>query len=105
MQIKKGSYYRTRNGDGPLGPAKRKADATIHKQIQWCIGDRGYAHDGRACSGDDLLDILEEVDVNGNPIGFTVWGEKTYTPCIHDYINVGFSHIKMVCKHCNKESV
>jgi len=45
------------------------------------------------------------VDINWDAEGIDTspFGETLSTRCTHDYVNVGFSAIKMACKHCNEE--
>lgn len=50
---------------------------------------------------------------NGSLVVAPEWGDWSYalepsgqdTPptCTHDFVNVAFNHIKMVCKHCDQE--
>ncbi|HYX39983.1 MAG TPA: hypothetical protein VE954_43355 [Oligoflexus sp.] len=37
------------------------------------------------------------------PISFRYGEPRTF--CTHDFVNVSFAHIRMVCKHCNVEQL
>lgn len=47
--------------------------------------------------------VESEIKYNYSGFWFPIAGPNANKVCSHDYINVGFNHVKMVCKHCNEE--
>lgn len=60
---------------------------------------------------DGLITKKQALDILSNDSWYYPWGEpkqdapETVRPpsCQHEYVDVGFMHPKVVCKHCNVE--